>query len=216
MTTSFKCDECDIQCERPTWEYNRTIHHFCSQECAKSYRASHVVYPKKGSKFGQVTFLRKGRDAKGTYYICKCDCGEETAIRVNKWKVIKTCGNRTNHKAEQRRNFKGYKEISLSYWNSIVVGAQNRNLKFSIDIQYAWRLFKRQNRRCALTGVPLNLSLNAGHEKTASLDRIDSSKGYIKRNVQWVDKTVNRLKMDLTDEQFINVCKKVAGYANKR
>ena len=39
-----------------------------------------------------------------------------------------------------------------------------------------------------------------------SLDRIDSKKGYVKGNVQWVHKTVNRLKMDLSEEELMYWC----------
>jgi hypothetical protein len=48
---------------------------------------------------------------------------------------------------------------------------------------------------------------------TASLDRIDSSKGYFKGNVQWIHKDLNVMKMDLTEEKFIDYCKLV--YENK-
>jgi len=45
---------------------------------------------------------------------------------------------------------------------------------------------------------------------TASLDRIDSSKGYIEGNVQWVHKMVNMSKQQYTQEEFINMCIAVA------
>ena len=38
--------------------------------------------------------------------------------------------------------------------------------------------------------------------KTASLDRIDSSKGYTEDNIQWVHKDVNQMKMDLPEQRF--------------
>ena len=47
---------------------------------------------------------------------------------------------------------------------------------------------------------------------TASLDRIDSSKGYIKGNVQWVHKEFNKMKLDLLDKEFIDICKLVHKY----
>jgi hypothetical protein len=48
--------------------------------------------------------------------------------------------------------------------------------------------------------------------QTASLDRKDSSKGYIKGNVWWVDKRINKLKSDFEQEEFLLLCKKVANY----
>ena len=40
-----------------------------------------------------------------------------------------------------------------------------------------------------------------------SIDRIDSSQGYTKGNVQWVTNQVNFMKKDLIQQDFINWCK---------
>lgn len=32
------------------------------------------------------------------------------------------------------------------------------------------------------------------------------------RNVQWVHKKINTMTMHMTDKEFIQICKKVAGY----
>ena len=45
---------------------------------------------------------------------------------------------------------------------------------------------------------------------TASLDRIDSTKGYIDGNIQWVHKRINTMKMDMSQKDFIDFCKQVA------
>jgi hypothetical protein len=44
---------------------------------------------------------------------------------------------------------------------------------------------------------------------TASVDRIDSSKGYIKGNVQWVHKTINKMKWGYSQGEFIEFCEAV-------
>lgn len=41
------------------------------------------------------------------------------------------------------------------------------------------------------------------------LDRIDSSKGYIEGNVQWVHKDVNMMKQNYSQKYFIEMCKKI-------
>lgn len=43
-----------------------------------------------------------------------------------------------------------------------------------------------------------------------SIDRIDSSFGYLKENIQLVDKRVNMMKQSYSQEEFILVCKAVA------
>ena len=45
---------------------------------------------------------------------------------------------------------------------------------------------------------------------TASLDRIDSSKGYILGNIQLVHRDVNRIKSDFEQDYFIKICKLIS------
>jgi hypothetical protein len=45
-----------------------------------------------------------------------------------------------------------------------------------------------------------------GNPQTASLDRIDSNKGYTKDNVVWVHKNVNAFKNCLSHKDFIKIC----------
>ena len=46
-----------------------------------------------------------------------------------------------------------------------------------------------------------------GVDITASLDRIDSLKGYTEDNVQWVHKHINFMKGSLSENKFIEYCK---------
>jgi hypothetical protein len=110
-------------------------------------------------------------------------------------------------------------DIPYWFWNSIdrkhrksTRGAR-RTLPFTITPEYVWALFLDQNKCCALSGVPLTFCKHDNRIKrkdfqTASLDRIDSSKGYVEGNVQWVHKDVNRMKNIFNQEYFIDMCKK--------
>lgn len=49
-----------------------------------------------------------------------------------------------------------------------------------------------------------------------SLDRIDSSLGYIPGNVQWVCKQINISKHILSTKEFIGMCRKVVNYADQQ
>lgn len=70
------------------------------------------------------------------------------------------------------------------------------------DLLLVW---ESQQGRCAVTGVKLHQPGCQGHEISknylASLDRIDSSKGYRKGNVQFISATVNNLKNDMTQQE---------------
>lgn len=76
------------------------------------------------------------------------------------------------------------------------------------DLKIQWN---KQNGICPYTGVKLE------HPKytknnfiyTASLDRIDSSKGYIPGNIQFISITANYAKSDMSHELMIEFCKLV-------
>lgn len=106
-------------------------------------------------------------------------------------------------------NWKGFGEISGSYWKHTEWNAKIRNLPFEISIEQIWELYLQQDRKCSLSGIDLHLNTKGYKytaEITASIDRIDSSKGYTIDNVQWVHKTINLMKMHLSDTEFIKWC----------
>ena len=45
---------------------------------------------------------------------------------------------------------------------------------------------------------------------TASLDRIDSNKGYIKGNVQFISTAINYMKNNMSNEDTVKLCKIIA------
>lgn len=114
------------------------------------------------------------------------------------------------HMAREKTN----ENICITLFKKIESNALKRNLNFELTVEDMWDIFIQQDGKCAITGVNINM-LNANinnnyHLQTASLDRKDSSKGYIKGNVQWVHKAINSLKSDFTDDEFISLCHLVA------
>lgn len=70
-----------------------------------------------------------------------------------------------------------------------------------------WFSLKEQDYKCYYTNRPLNINL--GFPESISLDRIDSSKGYIKGNVCFCQKKVNTMKNNASVEELIEFCKDV-------
>lgn len=72
-------------------------------------------------------------------------------------------------------------------------------------------LFVRQKGLCALTGE--RMYLQAGRvtrtKNAMSIDRIDSSRGYTKDNIQLVRTVANIAKGAMTDDEFLTLCKQV-------
>lgn len=151
--------------------------------------------------------------------ICKCDCGRIADVNTNYLMrgLVKSCGDNDceYHRQDYTNNgknnikFTGYEEISGQLWSSYKCGAERRKLPFEITLEYVWNLFLTQNRQCSLTKIDIFFGKTNTSEKTASLDRINSSLGYVEGNVHWVHKDVNKMKMDLDLKYFINLCKEI-------
>jgi hypothetical protein len=112
---------------------------------------------------------------------------------------------------ENNPAWKGYKSISGALFANIKRAADSRQLIFEIDMEFLDNLFKKQNGKCALSGIEITLPRSDEHrttgECTASLDRIDSNIGYTKENVQWVHKRINIMKQNLQEDEFLYLCK---------
>lgn len=176
----------------------------------------------RGKRFGFIEVLEETgeKSVPQGSMLWKCFCHYEgcektvvmSAAQLMRQKVKKrpqTCGCYS-----RQIQFKGHGELSYCYFDKLKRQASKKGREFNLDMSYLWDLFLKQNRLCALSGIPL--SLGRGHytkkrwSQTASLDRIDSTKGYIKGNVQWLHKYVNLMKKDKTDREFIDWCCKIA------
>lgn len=63
---------------------------------------------------------------------------------------------------------------------------------------------------CPYLGIELTLTLGDGHKNSnVSLDRIDSSKGYIKGNVEVISHLANKMKQDATVDMLVAFAKGV-------
>lgn len=114
----------------------------------------------------------------------------------------------------------GYGRVSGNYLSEIRRNSRRHNRgRINISAKYLWWLFRKQKGKCALTGQDLTLPESSSRENlklsTASIDRIDSSKGYLKGNLQWVHKRINKMKMDLDQDYFIELCRKVTKHSEK-
>ena len=95
-------------------------------------------------------------------------------------------------------------------WNQVAGGAKARgSSRFTSPSKVYVDLFVTQGGKCALTGWDISFTKTEVAGRTASLDRIDSSKGYTKDNVQWVHKLANRAKVNLSDSDFYLMCKAI-------
>ena len=101
-----------------------------------------------------------------------------------------------------------HEEIPVAWFNGKLRRAKQRDYEFSITIDYIWDIYIAQDKVCALSGVPIDF------KGTASLDRIDNSRGYVRENIQIVHKDVNYMKYIYSQDYFIKMCNLVASKHN--
>lgn len=124
---------------------------------------------------------------------------------LNKEKRCKNCiyknciERRNNHTQEQfiSQMIKGCEYLSIKR----VDRGRTKCGNFDIDTNFIIELGKKQNNLCIYSNRELGWRINAPNK--CSIDRIDSSKGYTKDNVQLVCQLVNQAKSDMTHENFI-------------
>jgi hypothetical protein len=176
-----------------------------------------------GDKSGylEITGFNKNTTSYSQYrweVICICHkCGrEDVRILTHNFKRYKTCNcdyiwkGKDAPFGEANPLFKGYKDIPCNVLYKIKTRAEQKGLEVEITNEFMWDLFIKQNKKCILSGLPIQFgSHHKNIEMTASLDRIDSSKGYTKDNVQWVHKDVNWMKHKMSEERLYELCELV-------
>tara|TARA_Y100000310_G_scaffold293091_1_gene322420 strand:- start:444 stop:1133 length:690 start_codon:yes stop_codon:yes gene_type:complete len=190
-----------------------TIMYWAKKHNIKSRTSGRKKINLTGCRIGNLLVVKevKKKLDKHIYWKCQCDCGNISTISTGSLtKGQKRCWDCRN-KLISELKWKGYGEISGDKWDKIKKTAGLKNRKFEITIEQAWDLFLKQDRKCALSGVKLVFTRKKKDRSktTASLDRIDSSKGYIKGNIQWVHKDINKMKQDLDMRSFKEWCGKV-------
>lgn len=173
-----------------------------------------------GKPFGKLVVISeapKHKNDPAPYWRCRCECGNETNVRAHALTsgITKSCGGLHHRTASEHYKWTGCGEISGRYVCDLKKHAKERGFPFRLTPQDMWHQFLKQKKTCALTGVLLSF----GHGKetastTASLDRIDSTQGYVKGNIQWVHKDINRFKRDYPQKTFLEMCRAIATYTS--
>lgn len=101
--------------------------------------------------------------------------------------------------------------VSGKFFSSVKYEAERRNIDFDLTIDYLDGLIRGQNHRCYYSNLPIDAKTR--NSITASLDRVDSSKGYTTDNVHFVYKDVNFMKWTLQESRFLDLVDRI--YENK-
>jgi hypothetical protein len=158
----------------------------------------------------------------------RCSCGSVEKRRADhvakgyskrckKCSAKKTIADHPEH-GWLTHSWSGVGDLSSTYFGQLKSNAAKRNLSFEVTKEYLWELLVAQAFKCALSGVPIELSKKIKGCNvdwayvTASPDRIDSSRGYVPGNIQWVHKEVNIMKQSHGQQEFIEWCRKIVAH----
>lgn len=165
--------------------------------------------------FRVIKYIGSKATHKRSYYLCEClKCNRIIETTFNIKNKIKSCRHCVKGLGKDHYAWKGFGDIPKNIFTTYRHGAKARNISFNITIEEIWDLFLKQDGKCAFTGWDLTFNKTYRNKKvkTASLDRIDSSKGYEISNLQWVHKDINKLKKNMQDANFIELCHAVSNY----
>lgn len=185
-------------------------------QCLKCHNKQNALNLQKditNQRFGKLVAIKQHSQTKSQNWrwLCKCDCGED---KIAEMRFLNSGYTYQCNKC----HFKAKETYSLDWaLGKVQNSAKRRKLQCNLTVQYLEDLYKKQQGLCALSGRKLTKysykqAKNKALEKNISLDRIDSSKGYIEGNVQWVHRDINWGKNAQSDKDFIQMCQEVVDY----
>lgn len=113
------------------------------------------------------------------------------------------------------KRLKNYSDDIVKVLRGVYNGAKQRSghsLDFKVDFLIA--MYKKQHGKCAISGLEMTGKRGKGrYPYNVSIDRIDSSIGYLKSNIQLVCGQVNMMKGTLHTQELITICQNIINNA---
>jgi hypothetical protein len=158
-----------------------------------------------GQRFGKLLVISRAKNVKTcSTWKCKCDCGNEKiafTIRLRNGQCS-SCGCLLREQMKTRFRKHG-KSGTIEY--KLLKYARKRSIEFNreFSIELSDIIIPTY---CPILNIPLVSSCGGNPTNNSpSLDRIDSSKGYIKGNVKIISMRANRLKQDSSIDELRSI-----------
>jgi hypothetical protein len=162
-------------------------------ECISASKLCRVCNTNK--KLFEFSLNKKAKN--GLQSKCKeCDKSYQTARRNNNKAVCLDYGRK--YQAKRRESFEYRLQMLL---NASKQRAKNKNREHNLTLEDIKTLYPLDG-RCPVFGFKLEFNTAGFRETSPSIDRIDSSKGYTKDNIQIISWKANRLKAYATVEDL--------------
>jgi hypothetical protein len=161
----------------------------------------------------QTKFLKENRyinrtNKKGKNHFCGISCATRYKLNIShpKLKLNFPPGKVTDIYSPFRRHYLSAKDR-----------CKNSNKEFTITLNDLLNQWVKQNGLCAISGIELfnyksTNELRHKQSNQASLDRVDSSKGYTVDNIQWVCLITQYAKNSFPQCEVVEFCLNTARY----
>lgn len=158
-----------------------------------------------GKRFGKLIVIEYKYTNEHKYYLCKCDCGNETVVASNKL---------TGNKTKSCGCLKKKHDYGVASFNVLFSEYKKNAIKRQIVFDLTTEQFKTlviQN--CYYCGISpkqiISRKVYNGNFIHNGIDRIDSTKGYEIGNVVPCCGRCNEGKMDLSQDEFLSWIERV-------
>lgn len=126
------------------------------------------------------------------------------------YRFLKNTVKHQHNKKLQLHTLDGWME---SFFKNKRSKAKKYGMAFELDVDFLRELWNKQDGKCFYTLLSMEFGKNT--LKSASLERLDSSVGYIKSNVVWASKAINFMKNKASQEEFANFLYETGLYFKK-
>lgn len=176
------------------------------EHCRKEFQR-----PKK-----EVTYRLKKKGTTRVYCSLKCS-GHASVGHLDPYSPenLERLRNNQSHATEcAKKANRKYTLAEVPFQEHLRRVMKRKTKSFDLDLPYVMELWEKQGGRCALSGIPMKqIGETTDKNFLASLDRIDSSKGYLKGNVQFVVCAMNWAKGPRRDDEVRHLISLIKQYA---
>ena len=179
----------------------RTAVTFICDECGKEGIKPKTEYERN---------LRLGRKN----YCCR-ECSIKGAAKTRTGKHYQ----RSKAQVEHIKSISNNRKDDFTPFRYTLRAVKRRFKEVDIDLEYLKEIWEEQKGICPYTGLRLILphdnnihDIDLPHR--ASLDRINSSKGYVKGNIQYISTPINYMKSTMSDLETKRFLKEISSYTS--
>lgn len=213
------CDNCGKEFNRKTSQLLKYKNCFCSRECLRIGMLGK-------SSDGQFKIAYDHIDSNGLLLCTSCGEYKDQSLfskrkniphRYDRGYFCLECAAKSHHRLYKNRRPSKVKYLNTidGFIKSIVQHAKNRKKSkeygYDLDFNYIMDMYNNQDGLCAISNVRMTTISGSGIINTnLSIDRIDSSIGYLKGNIQLVCRIVNLMKSDMSSKEFYLWCNMIS------